>query len=50
MFESLDDQMKLDENKVSTSKERALRWVLVVVVTAVLFGGLYWGVHMLEGS
>ena len=50
MFDSLDEQMKNNDNKVSTSKERALKWVLVLVVSVVLFGGLYWGVHLMQGS
>jgi len=50
MFDSLDEQMKNDDNKVGTSKERAMKWVLVVLVSVVVFGGLYFGVHMLQGS
>lgn len=50
MFDSLDEQMKADENKISTSKERALKWVLVLLVSVVVFGGLYVGVHLMQGS
>jgi cell division protein FtsB len=50
MFDSLDEQMKMDDNKVSSSKERALKWVLVALVSLVVFGGLYFGVHMMQGS
>jgi hypothetical protein len=50
MFDSLDEQMKNDDNKVSTGRERALKWVLVLVVSVVVFGGLYLGVHLMQGS
>jgi lipid-A-disaccharide synthase-like uncharacterized protein len=48
MFESLDDTMKHDEEQVTTRKERILKWVLVGVISLVLFGGLYMGVRLLE--
>jgi hypothetical protein len=50
MFDSLDEQMKNDDKKVSSGKERALKWVLVFVISVVVFGGLYFGVHLMEGS
>ena len=50
MFESLDEQIKLDEHKASSNTERMVRWMLIVVISVVVFGGLYWAVHMLQGS
>lgn len=50
MFDSLDEQMKNDDAKVSTSRERLMKWLLVVLVSIVVFGGLYVGVHMMQGS
>ncbi len=50
MFESLDEQMKKDEAKEASTKDRALRWLLALVVTILVIGGLYWGVHLLEGT
>lgn len=47
MFESLDDQMKHDQDASSTPKERFLKWVLVGIVSVLLFGGLYMGVRLL---
>ena len=47
MFESLDEQMKHDDAETSTPKERMLKWVLVCVISIVLFGGLYMGVRLL---
>jgi hypothetical protein len=48
MFESLDEHMKHDEQLETTSTERWLRYLAVVVVSVVVFGGLYFGVRMLE--
>jgi hypothetical protein len=48
MFETLDDRMKQDERETTTSKERMLKWVLVGIVSVILFGGLYMGVRLLE--
>jgi hypothetical protein len=48
MFETLDDRMKHDEAAETTPKERAMKWVLVGIVSVLLFAGLYMGVRMLE--
>ena len=48
MFESLDDQMKHDQDQESTPRERWLKWLLVAVVSILVFGGLYMGVRLLE--
>ena len=48
MFDSLDDQMKIDQKKESSPTERWLRWAVVAIVSILLFGGLYYGVRMLE--
>jgi hypothetical protein len=45
MFDSLDDQMRRDEDKVSSSKERMMRWALYVLAAGIVFGGLIIGVH-----
>ncbi len=50
MFDSLDEQIKLDEHKSSSNKERMLRWLLVALVSILIFGGLYFGVHLLQGT
>jgi hypothetical protein len=46
MFDSLADRMKEDE-QVSAS-QRYLRWAAIVVISIVLFGGLYFGVSFLN--
>ncbi len=48
MFESLDDTIKHDEERETTSKERWLVRVAAVVVGVVILAGLYIGVQMLE--
>jgi hypothetical protein len=50
MFESLDEQIKADEHKSVSNTERVIRWALIVVISVVVFGGLYWGVHLMQGS
>lgn len=40
MFESLDEQIRSDEHKASSNTERMIRWVLIVVVSVVVFGGV----------
>jgi hypothetical protein len=48
MFDSLADRMKADDHQEVNNTERAIRWVAVAVLSILLFGGLYFGVRMLE--
>ena len=48
MFDSLADQMKHDEQAQISAKERTLRWFAVAVLSVLVFGGLYYGVQMLQ--
>jgi hypothetical protein len=48
MFESLDEHIKHDQEAETTRTERILRLVAVVVISVVVFGGLYFGVRLLE--
>jgi hypothetical protein len=50
MFESLDEQIRLDEHKSSSNAERAFRWALGIAIALIVFGALYWGVHIMQGS
>jgi hypothetical protein len=50
MFESLEEQIKIDEHKASSNTERMVRWALIVLVSVVVFGGLYFGVHLVQGN
>jgi hypothetical protein len=48
MFDSLDEQIRKDENRVSTSTGRMIRYALYVLAAVVVFGGLILGVHMAQ--
>jgi hypothetical protein len=49
MFDSLADKIREDDQKESNSTERIIRWVIIAVVSVVVFGGIYWGIHALQG-
>ena len=48
MFGNLDEQIKRDNNAVSTPQGRWLRSAAVLLISALLFGALYFGVRLLE--
>jgi hypothetical protein len=48
MFDSLADRIREDEHKEVKSTERILRWVAITVISIVFFGGLYYGVRLME--
>ena len=48
MFDSLDETMKHDEQEVVSNREKILRWVVIGVVSVLVFGGLFFGVSLLE--
>lgn len=48
MFDSLDDQIKHDLQRETTSTERMVRYIIVAVVSVLIFGGLILGVRYLE--
>jgi hypothetical protein len=48
MFESLADRIKQDEGPSAKTSERIIRWAVVVILSIVLFGGLYMVVQHLE--
>lgn len=50
MFELLEEQIKIDDQKTTTKRELIIRWTLIVLLSVVLFGALYVGIHFLEGS
>jgi hypothetical protein len=43
MFESLDEQMKKDEDRVSSSQQRMVRWAIYALAGLVVIGGLIFG-------
>jgi hypothetical protein len=48
MFDSLEEQIKHDEHEGSSNKERIFLWIAIVVVSILVFGGVYLGVRMVE--
>jgi hypothetical protein len=48
MFQSLDEIIRHDDAIEKTSSERIAEGVLIAVLSVVLFGGLYYAVHLLE--
>jgi hypothetical protein len=50
MFDSLDEQLKLDQRKSTSSTERILRWVVGIAIVLIVLGAFYWGVHVMQGG
>ncbi len=48
MFDSLSDRIKADEHQDVSNTERIIRWAVVLLISVLLFGGLYFGVRLLE--
>ncbi len=48
MFNGLDEQIKQDHQATSTPRERQLFYAVVVLVSCILFAGLYAGIKYLE--
>jgi hypothetical protein len=47
MFDSLSDRIKQDEHLAVRRTERLIRWAVVIVLSVLLFGGLYFAVRSL---
>ena len=48
MFDSLAEQMRRDDHREVSNMERAIRWTTVVVLSLVVFGGIFAGVNFLQ--
>ena len=48
MFESLDEQIRHDAREGKSNKERVLEILAIVVLSVVIFAGLFFGVRLLE--
>ena len=48
MFNSLDDEFKIVDQGTSSPQQRWFRYAAVLLVSIVLFGGLYAGIRFLE--
>jgi hypothetical protein len=47
MFDSLTDRMKQDLDQEVTPTEKTVRFIAVIVISAAVFGGLYYVVRLL---
>ena len=47
MFDNLDEQIA-NEQTNNTRAERAVRYVVVTLLSVLVFGALFWGVWLLE--
>ena len=47
MFESLAEKIKEDDDQVTNTKERVALWSVVMIVSLLVFGGLYLAVRAL---
>ena len=48
MFDSLAEQIRHDDQLEISSRERALRWLAVAVLSIVVFGGIFVSVNWLQ--
>ncbi len=48
MFDNLDEQIANAQTTSSTRSERLIQYLGIVVVSVILFGGLFWGILLLE--
>jgi hypothetical protein len=48
MFDSLEEQMKHDDQEAISPKERMLKWLFGAITAVVVFGGLYMGIRLIE--
>ena len=48
MFDSLSDQIKHDMDQQTPRSQRMIEYLLVGVVSIVIFGGLYLGIRFLQ--
>ena len=48
MFESLADQIRHDLREQLSTRERLVLWIVIAVVSVLVFGGLYAAVQMLD--
>jgi len=47
MFDSLDDEIRRDEQAASTPRQRWFLYATVLLASIILFGGLYAGIRFL---
>ncbi|HLG96294.1 MAG TPA: hypothetical protein VKX49_08280 [Bryobacteraceae bacterium] len=50
MFQTLEEQIKADEEKATPKRQRVMLRAVIAVVSVVLFGSLYFGIHFVAGG
>jgi hypothetical protein len=45
MFDSLDEQIKKDDDRISTPKERWMKYAMYLAAALVVFGGLFYSMQ-----
>ena len=48
MFDSLEERMKHDDDRISTPKERMMRYALYGLLAVLLFSGLIFAVYVMS--
>lgn len=48
MFDSLEEQIKKDEDRVHSGKERMVMYALYALAAVVVFGGIIFAVHSMS--
>jgi hypothetical protein len=48
MFDSLDEQMKHDDQLVTSARERFFKWGATIVIAIVVVGGIIMGIQLME--
>jgi hypothetical protein len=48
MFTSLDEEIKRDDQASTTPRERRLFYIMVLLISGILFSGLYAGIKYFE--
>jgi len=46
MFAVLDDQIRIDEHKATSKRQRVVRWTLIALLSVVVFSALYYGLSL----
>jgi hypothetical protein len=50
MFRTLQDQMKIDDQRTTTKQARVVFWLVIAVLSIISFSALYFGLVLLQGS
>jgi hypothetical protein len=48
VFDSLEDTIKRDEQRSTSSRERIMRYAVIAVASVVIFGGLIFSIRLLD--